>query len=119
MHPAAQWRAAGVAERLPGLAREASGSRMKSREVRIWAVKVNKLSDGRKSYTARWSVAGHPHSKTFGKRALAEHHRSDLMQAANRGEEFDTERPGLPDSMMPAKEVVTWLELVRRYVDMK
>jgi integrase len=36
----------------------------------------------------------------------------------NRGEAFDIES-GLPDSMVPTKNALTWLQLARRYVDMK
>jgi hypothetical protein len=40
------------------------------------------------------------------------------MQAVNRGEPFDTDA-GLPDSMIPKEEEVTWLSFVQRYVMMK
>jgi hypothetical protein len=70
-----------------------------SRDVRIWSIKVNQLAGRRRSYTPRWTVARQPRSKTFAKRALADNFRSDLMQAANRGEGFDT-GTGLPASMM-------------------
>ncbi|MEV4757306.1 site-specific integrase [Micromonospora sp. NPDC049559] len=59
-----------------------------------------------------------PKSRTFSTRALADNFRSDLMQAANRGESFDGDS-GLPESMVPPEEAVTWLTFVLRYVDMK
>jgi integrase len=91
---------------------------VKSREIRIRKIQVNSLANRKKSYTVRWVVASRPTSRTFATRALADHFRSDLMQAANRGEAFDVDS-GLPDSMMPVKDAVTWLGFARRYVDMK
>jgi len=91
---------------------------VKSRDVRIRKIQVNALANRKKSYTVRWVVAADPKSRTFTTRALADHFRSDLMQAANRGEAFDTET-GLPDSMVQAEEAVTWFAFVLRYVDMK
>jgi integrase len=94
---------------------------VKSRKVRVWGIKTNKLSERKKSYTARWVVAGQSKSRTFFKRALAEHFRADLLRAANKGEEFDLES-GLPDSMAPVEEQQkppTWLDFVQRYVTMK
>ncbi|HEX5996630.1 MAG TPA: hypothetical protein VFY84_15925 [Jiangellales bacterium] len=91
---------------------------MKSRTVRLRKIQVNMLTNRRKSYTVRWVVANQAMSRTFASRALADHFRSDLMQAVNKGEAFDVDS-GLPDSMMPARDSITWLELVRRYVDMK
>lgn len=40
------------------------------------------------------------------------------MQAVNKGGQLDV-ASGLPASMMPAEETVTWLEFVQRYVTMK
>ncbi len=94
---------------------------MKSRSVRVWAIKTNAGSGpgkGKRSYTVRWVVGGHEKSRTFATRALADNFRSDLLQAINRGEAFDTES-GLPDSMVEAQQAVTWLDFVLRYVDMK
>src|SRR5690348_16804182 len=91
--------------------------RVISRDVRIWGIKVNELPGKRKSYTPRWSVAGKPRSKTFVKRALAERFRSDLLQAAGRGEGFDTDS-GLPDSMLVV-ESFSVIDLVMSYVDVK
>lgn len=69
---------------------------MRTTEVRVWQIQVNKYAESkRKTYTARWAVKGKQHSKTFATRALADNLRSKLMQAMNRGEEFDTES-GLP-----------------------
>jgi len=94
---------------------------MKSRQVQVWAIKVNTIGTGRKakkSYTVRWTVAGREKSRTFATRALGDNFRSDLMQAINRGEAFDVDS-GLADSMTEAKEAVTWLEFVQTYLDMK
>lgn len=91
---------------------------MKSRDVRLRKIQVNMLANRRKSYTVRWVVANQARSRTFTSRALADHFRSDLMQAVNKGEAFDVDS-GFPDSMVPATDGITWLDLVRRYVEMK
>jgi integrase len=91
---------------------------MKTRRVRVRKIQINALANRRKSYTVRWVVASRPTSRTFATRALADHFRSDLMQALNRGEAFDL-ATGLPDSMLPATEAMTWLSFARRYIDMK
>ncbi|MDI1466368.1 site-specific integrase [Catellatospora sp. KI3] len=93
---------------------------MKSRSVRVWAIKTNVSPTTKKrSYTVRWKVAGQEKSATFAGRALADNYRSDLMQAIKVGEEFDVDT-GLPDSMRPAESSgPTWLEFVERYVAMK
>jgi integrase len=89
--------------------------------VRVWAIKVNNATGSgkaKRSYTVRWVVAGQEKSRTFATRALADNFRSDLMQAINRGEAFDT-TSGLPESMVEAQQALTWLELAVKYVDMK
>ncbi|MEU7909271.1 site-specific integrase [Actinoplanes sp. NPDC049118] len=91
---------------------------MKSRNVRVRAIQINALAGRKKSYTVRWVVEALPKSRTFSTRALADNHRSDLMQAINRGEAFDSDS-GLPDSLVPALDRVSWLSFVRRYLDMK
>ncbi len=94
---------------------------MKSRSVRVWAIKTNTGTapgKAKRSYTVRWVVAGHEKSRTFATRALADNFRSDLMQAISRGEAFET-GSGLPDTMAEAQQAVTWLEFVVKYVDMK
>jgi integrase len=96
---------------------------VKSRRVRIWALKTNtpeggRSKKGKRSYTVRWVVAGREKSRTFVTRALADSFRSDLVQATNQGEAFDVET-GLPDSMVEAPAAVTWLEFAKKYLDMK
>jgi integrase len=90
---------------------------VKFRDVRVWEIRVNK-DRKKRTYTVRWSVAGRPRSKTFGTRALADQHRSELMQAANRGEAFDTDT-GLPESLSEPDAGETWLEFAVSYVAMK
>src|SRR4051812_42365208 len=91
---------------------------MKSRDVRIRKLQANQLANRKKSYTVRWVVAGQPKSRTFATRALADNYRSDLMQAVNRGESFDS-NSGVPDSLVPTVGDVRWLSFVRRYLEMK
>ncbi|WP_117209452.1 tyrosine-type recombinase/integrase [Allorhizocola rhizosphaerae] len=93
---------------------------MKSYDVKIWNIQVNRLTKG-KSYTVRWKVAKvPPFSRTFVTRPLADNFRSDLKQAINAGEPFDTET-GLPDSLVeePKEEALTWLDFAMTYVKMK
>ncbi|MFF0825107.1 tyrosine-type recombinase/integrase [Micromonospora haikouensis] len=91
---------------------------MKSRSVRVWDIRVNQGAGKKKTYTVRWIVGGRERSRNFATRALADHHRSDLMQAINRGEAFDA-TTGLPDSMVQSKGAVSWLEFMQSYIDMK
>jgi integrase len=95
---------------------------MKSLQVRVWTIRVNTVGStgkkAKKSYTVRWTIASKEKARNFVSRALADNFRSELMQAVNRGEAFDTEL-GLPDSMLPKQEEVTWLTFVQRYVTMK
>ncbi|GAA5192850.1 hypothetical protein GCM10023322_53330 [Rugosimonospora acidiphila] len=91
---------------------------MKSRDVRVWDIGPNKGQGKKRTYTARWIVAGRETSKTFMTRALGDNFRSDLMRAINKGESFGT-GSGLPDSMVEAKEATSWLEFAQSYVSMK
>lgn len=91
---------------------------MKSRSVRIWEIRVNKGAGKKRTYSVRWVVAGREKARNFATRALADNFRSDLMQAANRGEAFDVDS-GLPESMQPKPEAMTWLAFVQQYVSMK
>ncbi|MGP3979411.1 site-specific integrase [Streptomyces sp. 8N114] len=74
--------------------------------------------DRRKPYRVRWVVGGNRHSKSYQLKPQAEGRKSELMEAARRGEQFDTER-GLPVSELRAKDVVTWYEHACAYVLMK
>ena len=67
---------------------------MKSHQVRVWTIQA-RTGGKKRSYTVRWSVAAREKSRTFATRALADNFRSDLMQAASRGETFDVDT-GLP-----------------------
>ena len=85
---------------------------MKSYQVRFWSIK--KVKNRRRPYGVRWLVDGHETSEWFTTRTLADNYRSQLMQAAQRGEAFDTET-GLPESMSGVKESVSWYEHARSY----
>ena len=89
---------------------------MKSLDVRIHSLATRK--DRPKPYTVRWSVGAKAKRKAFLTRALADNFRSDLMQAARRGETFDVET-GLPSSMSENDSLVTWYEHACKYVDAK
>ncbi|GAA2114654.1 hypothetical protein [Actinomadura alba] len=71
-----------------------------------------------RGHGVRWNVAGKQFSKWFAQHALADNHRSKLMQAARKGEGFDTET-GLPESTMREQRSVTWFDLACRFVDLK
>jgi integrase len=96
---------------------------MKTTDVRIWGIRPNK-SKKKPSFEIRWKTGSVPHSTTRLTRALADGFRSELLQAAKRGEEFDIES-GLPDSMIkedPEPEpqpVRTVLTVAHAYVEMR
>jgi integrase len=87
-----------------------------SYDVRIFSIWVRK--DRPKPYTVRWETSGQRHRKAFRTRGLADSYRSQLMQAARRGEPFEMDG-GLPPSMREAGAAVTWYEHAVRYVDVK
>lgn len=89
---------------------------MISQDVRIYSLGIRK--DRPKPYTVRWKVGPAPRRQAFITRALAENFRSDLLQAARRGEAFDVET-GLPESMWPKAEARTFHQACLAYVDMK
>jgi hypothetical protein len=74
-------------------------------DVRIWAIRVRK---GRpKPYQVRWKVGTAVFAKSFGTRGLADSFRSGLVQAARRGEAFDTVT-GQPETQVREQTTVTW-----------
>jgi integrase len=81
---------------------------MKSHNVRFWEIRPNKTAKI-PTYTVRWTVGGREKSATRAKKAQAERFRSQLMQAADRGEAFDVDT-GLPDSLAREQSAVTWYE---------
>jgi ribosomal protein S7 len=78
---------------------------MMSYKVRFWSIKT--VKNRRRPYGVRWLVEGEETSTWFASKTQAEFYRSELMQAARRGEAFDTVT-GLPESKMRAKEAGTW-----------
>jgi integrase len=87
-----------------------------SHEVHVW--KLANRKNRRRAHGVRWSVAGNEFSRWFTARALADNHRSSLLQATRRGEAFDTET-GVPESALREHRAVTWYDLACRFVDMK
>lgn len=83
-----------------------------SRDVRFWEIRPNKSSKRKKTYEVRWKVGGRERSRTFETKALAKNFLLDLQMAAKRGEEFEI-KSGLPESMIQAKEAVSWLGFVQ------
>jgi integrase len=88
---------------------------MKSHRVRFWDIRPRKTSWGA-SYTVRWTVAGREKSSTFAKKPQADRYRSRLMQAADKGEPFDTDT-GLPDSIAHEVSKVTWYQHTCSFAD--
>src|SRR5690606_11068207 len=86
-----------------------------SRDVRFWEIRPNKSSKRKKTYEVRWKVGGRERSRTFETKALAKNFLLDLQMAAKRGEEFEI-KSGLPESMIQAKEAVSWLGFVQAYI---
>lgn len=88
---------------------------MLTHDVVIWSIRRRSRT---KPYQLRWKVGGSPHSKAFLTRSLADNFRSDLLQAAKRGELFDS-LDGLSASMreQPREEPqVLWFAFVCDYV---
>jgi integrase len=88
-----------------------------SYKFRIWKTEVYKGKRGN-GYYVRWTVEGQPFREAFGKKALAESFRSELVTASGRGEAFDT-TSGLPVSMQRGAKDLTWYEFACAFADMK
>ncbi|MDB4873297.1 MAG: integrase, partial [Gemmatimonadales bacterium] len=87
---------------------------MKSYNVRFWNISVQK---GRKRpFVLRWVVEGDVQTRSFTTRALADSYKAQLIQAARRGEAFNTDT-GLPESMERRSKEISWYDLARAYVD--
>ncbi|WP_431916318.1 tyrosine-type recombinase/integrase [Nonomuraea jabiensis] len=87
---------------------------MRSYNVRFW--KIYKKKSGAAPFQVRWVVDGKTFPRHFVTMELADSFRSQLMQAARRGEGFDTET-GLPESMTRAANGVSWYAHACEYVD--
>ncbi|MEV0177701.1 tyrosine-type recombinase/integrase [Streptomyces sp. NPDC050625] len=86
-----------------------------SYKVHFWAIRQR--AGRRKPFEMRWQVNSHEKSESFTTKGLAESRRSELMQAARRGEPFD-EETGLPASELRAKlRNVTWYQHTRHFIE--
>jgi len=86
-------------------------------DVKVW--KIDTVVGTRStSYKVRWSVAGRRWKSSLRSMALADAFRSQLVQAARRGEAFVVET-GRPVSMARAEAEVNWLVFAREYAAMK
>jgi integrase len=85
-------------------------------EVRFWDIKV--LKTGKRRYGVRWVTGTERHSRFYETKALANSRRSELMQAARRGEAFDIES-GLPVSEVKQRDSSTLVKFAQSYMDMK
>jgi hypothetical protein len=86
----------------------------KSYNVRFW--KIYNMRRGAAPYQVRWVVDGTVFPRHFTTSALADSFRSQLVQAARNGEQFDTET-GLPDSLARTTNGLTWYAHAVEYVD--
>ncbi|MFG2284821.1 tyrosine-type recombinase/integrase [Streptomyces sp. NPDC048595] len=72
-----------------------------------------------KPYQVRWVVGTKTHARSFSTKTLADNRRSQLMSAAQKGEQFDVET-GLPKSELVAQQPpLTWLDHAKDYARMK
>jgi len=87
-----------------------------SLDVRIWKIHRYRGRRGT-THTAKWSVAGKRHQRTFSTLKLAETFRADLTAAAREGTAFYV-RTGLPATTItgPGR---TWIEHTMDYVAVK
>jgi integrase len=85
-------------------------------EVRFWEIKT--LKSGKRRYGVRWVTGPERHSRYYETKALANSRRSELMQAARRGEAFDIES-GFPVSELRRRNAVSFVEFAQSYMDMK
>lgn len=86
-------------------------------EVRVWNAAPYSGKRG-KTYRVRWRVGHKMHGKTFGTRKAAESFRAELIASHRKGEPFDLES-GLPPSMLPSIDDITWFEHACDFVDVK
>ncbi|MGQ0480591.1 MAG: hypothetical protein ACT4O0_06115 [Pseudonocardia sp.] len=84
-------------------------------KVRFWEVRKRNRA---RPYDVRWLTEGREHSESFVTKALANARRSELMQAARRGEAFEI-ASGLPVSEVRRKSSPTLVELAAEYVAMQ
>ncbi|WP_086666390.1 tyrosine-type recombinase/integrase [Lentzea kentuckyensis] len=82
--------------------------------VRFWAIQHKKTR--RRPYGVRWITEGQEHSEWFMLKAQADNRRSNLMQAARKGEPFDI-ATGLPESEYRERNAKSLLALVQAYID--
>jgi hypothetical protein len=79
---------------------------------------IKKREGRNRPYRVRWAVAGRRFEKSFRTKALADHFRAGLMNAARAGEVFDL-ATGRPESESAGKVACTWYEHARAYAEMK
>ncbi|GAA2680736.1 MULTISPECIES: tyrosine-type recombinase/integrase [Actinosynnema] len=89
-------------------------------KVRFWELAdwSKKPKRSARPYGVRWVTDGKSHSEWYATKALANSRRSELMQAARRGEEFDVDS-GLPISELKRVNSLSFLDFAQSYVDMK
>ncbi|MEV3871014.1 site-specific integrase [Streptomyces sp. NPDC049906] len=86
-------------------------------DVRVYSIETRK--DRPKPYRLHWRVGDQKHSKSYTLHAQADGRRSELMAAARKGEQFDTDT-GLPVSEVRAlRGSVTWYQHTRAYIERK
>jgi integrase len=84
-------------------------------DVRIYSIERRVRVNG-STYKVVWKVGSKRHSKTFGTKALADAHRSDLLTAVKRGEPFSLDT-GLPTSRSSKAAEINWYDFALGFVD--
>ncbi|MGB8384439.1 MAG: hypothetical protein WCG47_24920, partial [Dermatophilaceae bacterium] len=86
-------------------------------DVRIWGTRRYTGKRGT-TYNVRWRVAHKSHGHTLATKKLAESFHAELLTAHRKGESFGI-TTGLPRSMQPTAEPLTWFEHACNFVDHK
>ena len=87
-------------------------------EIADWAKSKDKKKKKGRPYGVRWVTEGKSHSEWYSTKALANNRRSELMQAAREGEQFDVES-GLPATELKRRNSLSFVEFTQSYLDMK
>ncbi|MFI6765630.1 tyrosine-type recombinase/integrase [Streptomyces sp. NPDC050355] len=86
-------------------------------EFKMYAIRVRPQYP--KPYQVRWKVGPKPHAQSFSTKTLADGRRSQLMAAAQRGEQFDVETGRPKSELVALKHQLTWFDHAKDYAKMK
>ena len=86
-------------------------------DVSVYAIRHRR--GRRRPFEARWQAAGRAKSKSFLTRALADSYRAELVRAARKGMEFDSQTGEPVLWAEPGPVTVTWYQHAAAYAAMK